>query len=53
MRYIGIKSANHYRAHFEPFAGAIYNVTEPSAQNPGTALQYKNLGRKVYPIDNI
>ena len=54
MRYIGIKSANHYRAHFEPFAGAIYNVTEPSAQNPATGpIQFQNLGRKVYPLDDI
>ena len=54
MRYIGIKSANHYRAAFEPFAGAIYNVTEPSAQNPTTGpITYHNLGRKVYPLDDI
>ena len=54
MRYIGIKSANHYRAAFERFAGAIYNVTEPSAQNPTSgSLQYKNLGRKIYPMDDI
>jgi microcystin degradation protein MlrC len=54
MRYIGIKSANHYRAAFEPFAGAIYNVTEPSAQNPTTGpITFQNLGRKVYPLDDI
>ena len=34
MRYIGIKSAAHFRQGFESWAGAIYAVSEPSAQAP-------------------
>jgi microcystin degradation protein MlrC len=54
MSYIGIKSAAHFRAGFEEFAGAIYNVSEPSAQNPESGhVRFQNLGRKVYPLDEI
>ena len=54
MRYIGIKSATHYRAAFEPWAGAIYPVSEPGVHNPATGeLQFHNLGRKLYPIDEL
>ena len=50
MRYIGIKSAAHFRASFEPFAGNIYVVSEPSVHSAETlAGQFKNLGRKLYP----
>ena len=51
MRYIGIKSAAHFRQGFESWAGAIYAVSEPSAQAPaGSALQFNKLGRRLYPI---
>jgi microcystin degradation protein MlrC len=54
MKYIGIKSAAHFRAGYEPFAGAIYSVSEPSVHDPvGSALEFHNVGRKLYPMDDI
>lgn len=52
MRYIGVKSTAHFRAGFEPWAGAIYLVSEPSVHNLGH-LPFKRLGRKIYPFDDI
>ncbi|CAN5726305.1 M81 family metallopeptidase [soil metagenome] len=54
MRYIGVKSAAHFRAGFEAWAGAIYVVSEPSVHSADTGtLTYHNLGRKLYPFDNM
>jgi microcystin degradation protein MlrC len=54
MRYIGVKSAAHFRAGFESWAGAIHLVAEPSVHNPaGGSLAFKNLGRRVYPLDDF
>ena len=52
MRYVGVKSTGHFRAHFEPFAGVIRTVNEPSVHDPAH-VRYRNLGRPVYPIDPI
>lgn len=52
MRYVGVKSTGHFRAHFEPFAGVIRTVSEPSVHDP-TQIRYRNLGRPVYPIDPL
>ena len=52
MRYLGIKSAAHFRAGFEPWAGAIYVVDEPSVHSATTVNPlFRNLGRKLYPLD--
>ena len=52
MRYIGIKSAAHFRAAFEPWAGAIHVVSEPSVHSADTGtLTFHRLGRKLYPVD--
>ncbi|MEX0727147.1 MAG: M81 family metallopeptidase [Planctomycetaceae bacterium] len=51
MKYIGVKSAAHFRAGFEAWAGAIYVVSEPSVHDLGN-LPYKRLKRKLYPLDN-
>ena len=51
MRFIGVKSSAHFRAGFESWAQAIYEVSETSVHNPAGGLSYRNLGRKVYPID--
>ncbi len=52
MRHIGVKSAAHFRAGFESWAGAIHVVSEPSVHNPEDGkLAFKNLGRKLYPFD--
>ncbi len=54
MRYIGVKSAAHFRAGFEAWSGAIYNVTEHSVHHPAEgALAFRRLGRKLYPFDDI
>jgi microcystin degradation protein MlrC len=54
MQYIGLKSSGHFRAGFEAWAGAIYEVTEPSVHEPADAkLAFKRLGRKVYPFDDL
>ena len=54
MKYIGVKSAVHFRAGFESWAGAIYEVSEPSVHNPAEAgLAFRHLGRKLYPFDDI
>lgn len=54
MRYISVKSAAHFRAAYEPWAGAIYVVSEPSVHSADTGtLTYHNLGRKLYPFDPL
>ncbi|NKB72475.1 MAG: hypothetical protein GKR89_35815 [Candidatus Latescibacteria bacterium] len=52
MRYVGVKSAAHFRAGFEPWAGQIIVVSEPCVHN-AEILTFKNLGRKIYPLDDI
>ena len=52
MRYIGVKSAAHFRAGFESWAGAIYVVSEPSVHSLDH-LTFHRLGRKVYPFDDM
>ena len=54
MRYIGVKSAAHFRAGFEPWAGSIQLISEPSVHNFLTGeLRYQRLGRTLYPINAI
>lgn len=54
MRYVAVKSAAHFRAAFEPWAGAIYVVSEPSVHSHDTGtLKFTRLGRKLYPFDNL
>ena len=54
MRYIGVKSAAHFRAGYESWAGAIHAIAAPSVHNPAEGkLAFKNLGRKLYPFDDI
>ena len=54
MRYIGVKSAAHFRAGFEEWAGAVHVVGEPGVHDMATAgLTFRHLRRNVYPFDNI
>ena len=54
MRYVGVKSAAHFRAGFEPWAGQIQVISEPSVHAPAEGkLAFKRLGRKLYPFDDI
>lgn len=50
MRYVGVKSAAHFRSGFEAWAGAVHLVAEPSVHSPW-AVTFNNLGRQVYPLD--
>ena len=49
MKYIGVKSAAHFRAGFESWAGQIQVVSEPSVHNLGS-LPFKRLNRRLYPF---
>lgn len=54
MKYIGVKSAAHFRAGFESWAGTIHAIAEPSVHNPADGkLAFKNLNRTLYPFDDI
>lgn len=52
MKYIGVKSAAHFRAGFEAWSGAIHVVSEPSVHTLKD-LTFNRLGRKLYPLDDI
>ena len=52
MRYIGVKSAAHFRAGFEEWAGAIYVVSEPSLHD-ASHVNFRRLKRKLYPLDGV
>jgi len=52
MRYISVKSAAHFRASFEPFAGTIFNVDAQAIHTHEFAkLAYKNRTRAVFPVE--
>ena len=52
MRYLGIKSSAHFRAGFESFVSSIRVVAEPSVHSENV-VEFRNLGRKIYPFDDI
>lgn len=52
MKYIGVKSAAHFRSGFESWAGAIHVVSEPSVHSLGY-LPYRRLNRRIYPLDEM
>ena len=49
MRYIGVKSAAHFRAGFEPWAEQICVVSEESVHSP-EHVAFTSLGREVFPL---
>lgn len=52
MKYIGVKSAVHFRASFEPFAGSIFNVDARAIHTHDfRALPFKKRPRPMYPVD--
>ena len=54
MRYIGLKSAGHFRACYETFAGHIFVVSAPNVHDHEQVKDhYANLGRELYPFDDI
>ena len=51
MRYIGVKSAAHFRAGFESWSKQIFVVSESSVHSP-EHVDYLHLGREVYPLQD-
>ncbi|MBD3672197.1 MAG: M81 family metallopeptidase [Planctomycetaceae bacterium] len=52
MRYIGLKSAAHFRAAFEPIAGSIYNIDAAAIHTHDfSKLPYKKRTRQVFPVE--
>lgn len=52
MRYIGLKSAAHFRSGFEKIAGSIFNVDASAIlTHDFTKLVYKKRIRKVFPVE--
>jgi len=49
MRYVGVKSAAHFRAGFESWAGQIVVVSEASVHSP-EHVTFSSLGREVFPL---
>lgn len=50
MRYVGVKSAAHFRSGFASWAGAIHLVAEASVHSPW-AVTFQNLEQSVFPLD--
>ena len=50
MSTIAVKSAAHFRAGFESWAGAVHMVSEPCVHSEWN-LVYSNTGRQLYPLD--
>jgi microcystin degradation protein MlrC len=51
-RLIALKSAVHFRASYEPFAGPILSADTPGIHRPEFAsFDYRRLRRPIYPLD--
>ena len=52
MRYIGLKSAAHFRSGFERIAGSIHNVDAAALHTHDfSQLNFKNRTRPMYPVE--
>ncbi len=52
VKWIGVKSSNHFRAGYAPFAGSIFRVGFPSCLDRDPArLGYTRLQRPIWPLD--
>jgi microcystin degradation protein MlrC len=52
MKYIAVKSAAHFRASFERFAGMIINVDAQAIHTHDfKRLKYQNRKRPVFPVE--
>jgi microcystin degradation protein MlrC len=52
MKYIAVKSAVHFRASFEPFAGSIFNVDARAIHTHDfAALPYRRRPRPMHPVE--
>jgi len=51
-RFVVVKSTQHFRAHFDPIAGATVYCDAPGALNANlAALPYRNVRRPLWPLD--
>ena len=51
-RYVGLKSANHFRAFFKDKAAAIISTDPPGLMSGNLALyDFKKMPRPVFPLD--
>ena len=54
MKYIAVKSAAHFRASFEKFAGSIFNVdTKAIHTHDFKQLPYRKRKRPVFPVEIV
>jgi microcystin degradation protein MlrC len=52
MKYIALKSAAHFRAAFEPFAGSIHNVDAAGIHSHDfKKLSFRKRTRPVFPVE--
>ncbi len=52
MKYIAVKSAAHFRASFEPFAGTIFNVDAQAIHTHDfKRLFYRKRTRPMFPVE--
>ena len=52
LRYLGVKSAAHFRSGFEKLAGSIYNVDAAGILvHDFTKLEYRRRRRPLYPLE--
>jgi microcystin degradation protein MlrC len=51
MKYIAVKSAVHFRASFEPFAGSIFNVDAAAIHTHDFVMLKYAKRQKMYPVD--
>ncbi|MFO8081913.1 MAG: M81 family metallopeptidase [Armatimonadota bacterium] len=50
---IGLKSAVHFRADYEPIASEIFEVDTPGVHNPDVTLQhFEHVRRPIWPLDD-
>ena len=51
-RILGLKSAGHFRAAFEPIATKVIEVDAPGISSPNlTTFPYQRLRCPIYPLD--
>ena len=54
LRWIGVKSSNHFRAAYGPIATQVHRVAFPAVQSHDPRdLTYQNLRRPIFPLDPI
>jgi len=52
-RYIGLKSAQHFRAYFAPRAAAIFPTDPPGTNtNDLSQFDYRHIRRPIFPLDD-